>query len=80
MNRAGVDEVKTNLSEYLEMLENGKEKEIVIVKNGKEIASLRLYNSKRNKKRLGAATGILEAKEFNLKDPDYEEVYRGMGY
>ena len=80
MCRVSVYEAKTNLSKYIDMLETGKEKEIVIMRYGKEVAVLNLYDQKKKKKRLGAAIGILEPKEFNLKDPDFEEIYKGMGY
>lgn len=80
MCKVSVYEAKTNLSKYLEMLESGKEKEIVITRYGKEIAVLNLYDNKKKKKRLGAAIGILEIKEFNLKDPSFDEIYKAMGY
>ena len=80
MYRVNIYEAKTNLSKYIEMLETGKEKEVIIMRYGKEIAVITKYDQQKKKKRLGAAIGILEKKEFNLKDPSFDEVYKGMGY
>ena len=80
MCRVNIYEAKANLSKYVQMLENGKEKEIVLTRYGKEIAVINPINSNKKKKRVGAALGILEKKEFNLKDPDFEEINKRMGY
>ena len=73
MLKINICKAKTNLSKYIKMLEQGVEDEVIIMRDGKEIATLSLYK----KKRVGAALGIIEKKEFSLKDPAYniEELF-----
>ena len=52
------------------MLENKVEEEIIITRYDKKVAVLKLYQEDNKKKRLGAALGTLEKKEFVLKDPN----------
>ncbi len=77
MCKVNIYEAKTNLSKYVEMLEKGIEDEVVITRYDKKVAVLKLYKEKPKKKRVGAAIGILEKKEFSLKDPAYniEELF-----
>ena len=70
MCKVNIYEAKTNLSKYLEMLENKVEEEIIITRYDKKVAVLKLYQEDNKKKRLGAALGTLEKKEFVLKDPN----------
>lgn len=70
MCKVNIYEAKTNLSKYLEMLENKVEEEIIITRYDKKVAVLKLYQEDNEKKRLGAALGTLEKKEFVLKDPN----------
>lgn len=80
MMRVGVHEMKSNFSKFIKLLEEEKENEIIITRYGKDVAILKLYEQKNKKKRLGAAIGIIEPKEFDLKDPAFEEIYKAMGY
>ena len=41
---------------------------------------LRKSKETSKKKRLGAAKGILEEKEFDLKDPAFDEINKSFGY
>ena len=77
MRKVNIYEAKTNLSKYVEMLESGKEDEIIITRYDKKVAVIKLYKEETKKKRLGAAIGILEKKDFVLKDPSYniEELF-----
>ena len=52
------------------MLENGSEDEIIITRYDKKVAVLKLYKEESKKKRIGAAIGLLDKKEFVLKDPN----------
>ncbi len=72
MAKVNIYEAKTNLSKYIEMLESGKEEEIVITRYDKKVAKIILFKSGAKKKRLGAALGILPKKDFALKDPEYK--------
>ena len=80
MIRVSVHEMKANFSKIIKWLEEEKENEIIITRYGKDVAVLKPYEQKKKKKRLGAAIGIIEPKEFNLKDPDFDEIYKAMGY
>ena len=71
MAKVNIYEAKTNLSKYIEMLEKGKEEEIIITRYDKKVARIILYKSSNKKKRLGAAKGIIEEKEFVTKDKAY---------
>lgn len=70
MCKVNIYEAKTNLSKYVEMLENGSEDEIIITRYDKKVAVLKLYKEESKKKRIGAAIGLLDKKEFVLKDPN----------
>ena len=78
MSKVNIYEVKTNLSKYLAMIENGEEKEIIICRYGKKIARITLYDDKRVK-RIGAAKGVLESLPFSLED-EGEEIAKSFGY
>lgn len=65
---ANVYELKTNISKYLELLESGKEKEIIICRYGKKIAIISSYDNSNKKKRIGAAIGKIKYKDFSLED------------
>lgn len=70
MCKVNIYEAKTNLSKYVEMLENGTEEEIIITRYDKKVAVLKLFEEEKTKKRLGTAKGILKEKPFVVKDPD----------
>ena len=71
MAKVNIYEAKTNLSKYVEMLESGKEEEIIITRYDKKVAKIVLFKSTSKKKRFGAAIGLLPKKEFVLKDETY---------
>ena len=71
MAKVNIYEAKTNLSKYVEMLESGKEEEIVITRYDKKVARIVLYKDSASKRRLGAAKGIVEERAFVTKDPAY---------
>ena len=79
MCKVNIYEAKTNLSKYVEMLETGKEEEIVITRYDKKVAKIILFEQKNSVKRLGAAKGILEDKPFVLKGDD-DELATLFGY
>ena len=67
MRYASIYEAKTQLSKYVSMIEDGSEEEIVILKNGKKVAKIVLYEEKNETRRLGAGLLFSEAKPFVLK-------------
>ena len=70
MCRVNIYEAKTNLSKYVEMLETGKEDEIIITRYDKVVAKLTLFKNEKDTVRVGAAKGYLNEKPFILKMPD----------
>ena len=68
MCKVNVYDLKTNISKYLELIESGKEEEIIICRYDKKVAVISPYKEGKKKKRLGAAIGILEQKPFSLED------------
>ena len=79
MCKVNIYEAKTNLSKYIEMLETGKEEEIIITRYDKKIAKIVLFTEKAGVKRLGAAKGILDEKPFTLKDEN-DDLSSLFGY
>ena len=45
MCKVNIYEAKTNLSKYVEMLENGTEEEIIITRYDKKVAVLKLFGN-----------------------------------
>ena len=78
MCKVNVYELKTNISKYLELIENGKEKEVIICRYGKKIAVISAYEQNKKTKRLGAAKGVLEQMEFSLEDDG--SIAKEFGY
>ncbi len=74
-------EAKTNLSRYVEKLENGEEKEIVLCRYGKKVAKIVLCDDGTTKKRLGAGIGILSGKDFDFENEEINaEIAKEFGY
>ena len=81
MCKVSVYDVKTNLSKYLEMLDDGTEEEILITRYDKKIAVIKKYKEDENTKRLGAAIGILPELPFCLNDEEMnDEISKEFGY
>lgn len=70
MCTVSIYEMKTQLSKYISMVESGEEEEIVILKNGKKVASVTKYHDEKTPVRLGAGLLVTEAKPFVLKSDD----------
>ena len=70
MCRVNIYEAKTNLSKYVEMLETGKEDEIIITRYDKVVAKLTLFKNEKDNIRVGAGKGYLSGKPYILKMPD----------
>lgn len=83
MTMVNMLEAKTRLSQLVEAIESGSEKEIIIARNGKPAVRLVALNAPPRKPRpLGVAKGLYEApadpfvyddevlKLFGLKEPD----------
>ena len=81
MCKVNIYEAKTNLSKYLQMLEEGKEEEIIITRYDKKIAKIVLCNEDKDVKRLGAGIGILPDVPYTLDDPELDaEIAKEFGY
>lgn len=68
MYQISIYEAKTQLSKYIALLESGEANEIIILKNGKEVA--KIVPSINKKQRLGAGLKFSESLNFKLKDED----------
>ena len=79
MCKVNIYEAKTNLSKYLEMLENGTENEIIICKYDRKIAVITPYIEKKEIKRLGAGNGILEKMPDSIKE-GFDDIPGLFGY
>ena len=74
-------EAKTNLSKYVDKLEKGEEKEIVLCRYGKKVAKIVLYSEATEKKRIGGGIGILKAFDFDFEnDAINAEIAEEFGY
>ena len=75
MRQISIYEAKTQLSKYIALIESGEENEIIILKNGKEVAKIVPSNS--NKQRLGAGLKFSKPLEFKLKDENdnFDELF-----
>lgn len=78
MIKISVYEAKTQLSKYLSLLANGEEKEIIIMKNGIEVA--KLIPSVPKKIRLGLGLEMFGERHCNIKDPAFEGIEKEFGY
>ena len=61
-------EAKTNLSNLVKLIENGKEERIIIARHGKPVVKMVVYNEAPVSKRIGVAKG-------KLKSPDNLDQY-----
>ncbi|MHB0992465.1 MAG: type II toxin-antitoxin system Phd/YefM family antitoxin [Burkholderiales bacterium] len=60
MQAVNMLQAKSTLSRLVEAIEQGREREIVIARNGRPVARLVPMNSKPDGKRLGVAKGVFE--------------------
>lgn len=72
-------EAKTNLSKYIEMLEKGEEKEIIVCRYDNKIAKITLYDESEYVDIVGAGKGILKKQDFELKK-GFEDIPELFGY
>ena len=77
MCKVNMYEAKTNLSRYVEMLETGKEDEIIITRYDKEVAKITIVDKKEEKKRLGAGIGLVDIRPCVVDSDEYgiEEMF-----
>lgn len=78
MCEVNISELRTNLSKYIRMLENGTENEIVICRYGKKVAKISFYNQDQRKMRVGCLKNELGDVEFELKK-GFEDVAESFG-
>lgn len=79
MCKVNIYEFKTNLSKYIDMLEKGEEKEIIICRYDKQVAKLVLNHEEDHKVRVGCGKDIIGDKEFDLKK-GFEGLENLFGY
>ena len=72
-------EAKANLSKYVSMLVEGKEKDVLILRNGKPVARLIPFEEETKKKRLGAGLLFDDYQPFVVKDAS-DESAKLFGY
>ena len=77
MCTVNIYELKTNLSKYIDLLEQGKESEIIICKYDKKIAKISLYED--DLPRVGAGKAVLKDVAFELKK-GFEDIPGLFGY
>ena len=80
MTTVNVLEAKTNLSRLIDAVESGREREIVIARNGKPAARLVPLDATPRGKRLGVAEGLFEVPEdIDLDNARIEQLFNGGG-
>jgi prevent-host-death family protein len=80
MTTVNVLEAKTNLSRLIEAVESGREREIVIARNGKPAAKLVALEAEPAGKRLGVAEGLFDVPEdFDRDNTAIERLFTGGG-
>jgi prevent-host-death family protein len=73
-------EAKTNLSRLIDAVESGREREIVIARNGKPAARLVPLDATPGGKRLGVAEGLFEVPEdIDRDNARIEQLFNGGG-
>ena len=78
MTTYNVLEAKTNLSRLIEAVESGREREIVIARNGKPAARLVPMGAKSAGKRLGVAEGQFDVPEdIDHDNGSIEKLFTG---
>ena len=66
-------EAKTNLSKYVDMIENGKEDEVFLCRRGKKVAKIVPVNEKTKDSFVGIAKGVLPDLPKGFDDPRLDE-------
>lgn len=79
MCKVNIYELKANLSKYIELLESGKESEIIISRYDKKIAKITLLADESKKDLIGCGGKKLEGKKFELKK-GFEDIPELFGY
>ena len=78
MCEVNIYEAKTNLSKYIEKLENGEEEEIIICRFNKPVATISLYKKKK-KSLFGCGKDLPGIDKFELKK-GFEDIPELFGY
>jgi antitoxin (DNA-binding transcriptional repressor) of toxin-antitoxin stability system len=70
MCQVNIFKAKTELSRLITLLENAKEDEIIIARNGKPVARLLPWSGTEVKKRIGVAKGLFEVSDDFSEDDE----------
>lgn len=69
-------EAKTNLSNLVKLVEQGKEEDIIIARYGKPVVKMVLYNDTPTSRRIGVAKGKLKSPEdLDQYNDDVDEMF-----
>lgn len=69
-------EAKTNLSNLVKLVEQGKEEDIIIARYGKPVVKMVLYNDTPTSRRIGVAKGKLKSPEdLDQYNDDIDEMF-----
>ena len=80
MCTVNIYDIKTNFSKYVEMLEKGDEKEIVVCRYDKKIAKIVPYKNENTKKICGCGKNILPDFDFEDLKKGFEDIPELFGY
>ncbi len=76
--RVSVLEAKTHLSEYMKLIESGKEEMITIERYGKPIVKMVTFNDKQTAKRIGVAKGkLISPDDLDAYNDEIAEMFGG---
>ena len=76
--QVNIQQAKTNLSQYIRLLESRQEKQVMISRRGKPIAKLTLINDKPISNRIGIAAGKMKAPaDLDIHNDEIAELFGG---
>ena len=78
MCTVSVYELKTQLSKYINMIENGKEDKIEITKNGVPVATI--VPKQQKKSIIGIGVGKIDCSDYKLDGPEFDDIPALFGY
>ena len=78
MRAVNMLEAKSSLSRLVEALEQGREREIIIARNGRPVAKLVPLEARSPEKRLGVAKGLFDVPDdIDTRNADIARMFDG---